>query len=223
MVAAGQGTRMGGEHKQFRDLAGVPVLLRALRPFTSHPEVAAVVVAIPAGAMDAPPSWLSGLVGEGLRLVAGGRERCDSVGAALAALPGACRVVLVHDAARPLVSADTISAVIGVARSGAGAVAAIPVGDTLKAAADGPPPHLVERTVPRTGLWRAQTPQGFPRELLQRAIAAAAADGVQGTDDAQLVERIGGRVVLVPDSPRNLKLTTPADFAIAEALLRAAP
>jgi len=204
VVAAGQGTRMGGEQKQFRELAGVPVLLRALRPFTSHPDVATTVVAIPA-----------------LRLVAGGRERGDSVRAGVAALPAACRIVLVHDAARPLVSAGTITAVIQAARAGAGAIAAIPVGDTLKVAADGPPPHTVERTLPRAGLWRAQTPQGFPRDLLERALAAAAADGVQGTDDAELVERIGGRVELVPDSPRNLKLTAPADFEIAELLLRA--
>lgn len=212
---------MGGEHKQFRDLAGVPVLLRALRPFTSHPEVAATVVAVPAAVLESPPEWLSDLQGDALRLVAGGRERGDSVRAGVAALPAACRIVLVHDAARPLVSAGTITAVIQAARAGAGAIAAIPVGDTLKVAADGPPPHTVERTLPRAGLWRAQTPQGFPRDLLERALAAAAADGVQGTDDAELVERIGGRVELVPDSPRNLKLTAPADFEIAELLLRA--
>lgn len=214
---------MGGEHKQFRELAGVPVLLRALRPFTSHPEVAATVAVLPAGMVEEPPLWLAGVTGGGLRLAAGGRERGDSVRAGLAALPAECRVILVHDAARPLVSTDTIDAVIRVARSGAGAVAAIPVGDTLKAAADGPPPHTVERTVPRAGLWRAQTPQGFPRELLERAIEAAAADGVQGTDDAELVERIGGRVELVHDSPRNIKLTAPADVELAEALLRSAP
>jgi 2-C-methyl-D-erythritol 4-phosphate cytidylyltransferase len=87
-------------------------------------------------------------------------------------------------------------------------------------AAEGEEPPTVERTVPRQRLWRAQTPQGFPRALLERAVAAAAADGVQGTDDAELVERIGGRVELVPDQPGNLKLTTQADFTLAEALLR---
>jgi 2-C-methyl-D-erythritol 4-phosphate cytidylyltransferase len=87
-------------------------------------------------------------------------------------------------------------------------------------AAEGDGPATVERTIPRRRLWRAQTPQGFPRELLERAVTAAAADRVQGTDDAELVERIGGRVELVPDQPANLKLTTQADFTLAEALLR---
>lgn len=219
VVAAGRGIRLGGVPKQFRELAGVPVLLRSLRPFTSHPDVACVAVTLPADAAGAPPAWLEPLAGDRLRLVAGGAERADSVAAGLAALPPECAVVLVHDAARPLVSADTIAAVLAAARTGAGALAAVPLGDTLKAVQEGTPP-LVERTVSREGLWRAQTPQGFPRALLERALAAARADGVAGTDDAQLVERIGGRVVVVADSPRNLKVTTQADFDLAEALLR---
>lgn len=219
-MAAGRGARVGGVPKQFRDLAGVPVLLRALRPFASHPAVACTVVALPEADAAAPPEWLAPLVGERLRLVPGGKERTDSVRAALAALPAQCATVLVHDGARPLVSRETIDAVIATAATGAGAVAAVPVSDTLKAAADGESPLLVERTVPRHGLWRAQTPQGFPRDLLARALEAAAADAVQGTDDAELVERIGGRVEIVPDQPSNLKLTTPADFALADALVR---
>jgi len=221
VVAAGRGSRVGGSPKQFRELAGVPVLLRALRPFTSHPSVACTVVALPAGAADAPPAWLAPLVGDRLMLVAGGTERGDSVRAALAALPPACEIVLVHDAARPLVTRETIDAVIAVARSGAGGVAAVPLGDTLKATGDDGDPFRVERTVPRAGLWRAQTPQGFPRALLVRATAAALADGIQGTDDAELVERIGGEVRLVPDQPSNIKLTAPGDFLLAEALLKA--
>lgn len=220
VVAAGRGTRLGGTPKQFRELAGVPVLLRAIRPFASHPDVSHVVVALPPEAAAAPPAWLAALLGERLHLVAGGAERGDSVRAALAALPGRCAVVLVHDGARPLVSRETIDAVIAVAARGAGAVAAIPLGDTLKMAVEGDGPATVERTIPRQRLWRAQTPQGFPRELLERAVSAAAADRVQGTDDAELVERIGGRVELVPDQPANLKLTTQADFTLAEALLR---
>ncbi len=220
MVAAGRGERLGGVEKQFRELAGVPVLLRALRPFVSHAEVACTVVALPAGAAAAPPEWLGPLVGDRLRVVPGGRERGDSVRAALAALPPECVLILVHDAARPLVSPDTIDAVIAAARQGGGAVAAVPLGDTLKAVADGPAPFTVERTISRAGLWRAQTPQGFPRPLLERAVHAALADGVQGTDDAELVERIGASVQIVPDQPTNLKLTTQADFILAEALLR---
>ncbi|HEX5005260.1 MAG TPA: 2-C-methyl-D-erythritol 4-phosphate cytidylyltransferase [Gemmatimonadales bacterium] len=220
LVAAGQGTRIGGTPKQFRELVGVPVLLRSLRPFTSHPAVACTVVALPADAVAAPPEWLDTLRGDRLRLVPGGVERGDSVRAALAALPEACAVVLVHDGARPMVSRETIDAVLAVARRGSGAVAAIPVADTLKEAAPGLESHLVVRTVPRAGLWRAQTPQGFPRALLEQAVAAAHANGVYGTDDAELVERIGGKVELVPDIASNMKLTTQHDFDLAEALLR---
>lgn len=223
MVAAGRGARLGGTPKQFRDLAGVPVLLRSLRPFTSHGDVACTVVALPAEAAAAPPEWLTPLLGTRLRVVAGGQERGDSVRAALAALPAECTVVLVHDGARPLVSTDTIDAVLAIARRGGGAVAAVPLGDTLKEVAEGPASFTVRRTIPRAGLWRAQTPQGFPRALLERAAQAALADGVQGTDDAELVERIGGVVQVVPDQGTNLKLTTQGDFALAEALLRGSP
>ena len=223
IVAAGRGARVGGTPKQFRDLAGVPVLLRALRPFTSHPAVACTVVALPAADASAPPEWLAPLVGDRLRVVAGGRERGDSVQAALAALPAQCATVLVHDGARPLVSRETIDAVIAAAARGVGAVAAVPLGDTLKEVEEGASSLVVERTIPRQRLWRAQTPQGFPRALLERALQAAAADAVQGTDDAELVERIGGRVEIVPDQPSNLKLTTPADFALADALVRMMP
>ena len=224
VVAAGRGARLGGTPKQFRDLAGIPVLLRSLRPFVSHPDVACTVVVLPAESAARPPDWLRPLVGSHLRVAAGGQERGDSVRAGLAALPTECAVVLVHDAARPLVTVDTIDGVIAAARGGAGAVAAVPLGDTLKAVTDHPAGSLiVERTVPRAGLWRAQTPQGFPRALLERATEAARADGVQGTDDAELVERIGARVQVVPDQATNLKLTTQADFVLAEALLKAVP
>jgi len=141
----------------------------------------------------------------------------------MAALPAHCATVLVHDGARPLVSRETIDAVIAAAARGVGAVAAVPLGDTLKEVEEGASSLVVERTIPRQRLWRAQTPQGFPRALLERALQAAAADAVQGTDDAELVERIGGRVEIVPDQPSNLKLTTPADFALADALVRMMP
>lgn len=217
LVAAGKGTRLadGGPPKQFRDVAGVPLLLRALRPFTSHPAVAHVVVVLAPEVLAAPPAWLASLAGGTLSLVAGGAERSDSCAAGVEALPARCTVVLVHDAARPFAPRETIDAVIALARSGQGAVAAVPLTDTLKAAgADG----LVARTVPRDGLWRAQTPQGFPRAMLAAAYAAARRDAVTGTDDASLVERLGHPVRLVPDSPRNLKVTTADDLRVATLL-----
>jgi len=213
--AAGRGTRLGGGPKQYQPIGGVPMVLRALRPFVSHPDVKQVVLVLPPEDAAEPPAFLSGL-GSGLTIVGGGAERADSVAAGLAALDPACATVLVHDAARPFVERGVIDAVIAHARAGEGAVAAVPLSDTLKQAAPDDASR-VARTVPRDGLWRAQTPQGFPRVVLERAHAAArtASSGLP-TDDAALVEHTGVPVRLVPDSPRNLKVTTAADLALAE-------
>jgi 2-C-methyl-D-erythritol 4-phosphate cytidylyltransferase len=216
IVAAGCGVRLGGSQpKQYLPIAGVPMLLRAIRPFSSHPDVRQVVVVLPPDDTAGPPAWLAPHVGAGLCLAAGGAQRSDSVANGLAALDSACGIVLVHDAARPFVSRDLLDAVIAAARAGEGAVPALPVADTLKQSDDG---GHVARTVSRDGLWRAQTPQGFPRELLARAHARAKADGVTGTDDAFLVERLGGTVRLVAGDPRNVKITTADDLALAEVL-----
>ncbi len=151
-------------------------------------------------------------------MTAGGAERSDSVACGLAALPAACAVVLVHDAARPFVDQAIISAVAAVARTGEGAVPAIPVGDTLKQVAAGEGGRIL-RTVPRDGLFRAQTPQGFPRRVLQEAHARAPRGGGAATDDALLVEQAGVPVRVVPGSARNFKITTEDDLRIAERLL----
>ncbi|MBK7348619.1 MAG: 2-C-methyl-D-erythritol 4-phosphate cytidylyltransferase [Gemmatimonadetes bacterium] len=219
IVAAGQGTRLGaGVPKQYLPLGGVPMLLRALRPFTSHPEVAHTVVVLPAADAAHPPAWLAEVLGDTLSVTAGGAERSDSVACGLAALPAACAVVLVHDAARPFVDQAIISAVAAVARTGEGAVPAIPVGDTLKQVAAGEGGRIL-RTVPRDGLFRAQTPQGFPRRVLQEAHARAPREGGGATDDALLVEQAGVPVRVVPGSARNFKITTEDDLRIAERLL----
>ncbi len=215
VVAAGQGTRIGGVPKQYRLLAGVPIVLRALRPFAAHHEVAHVVLVLPPADAANPPPFLAELAGHGLTLAPGGPERSQSVAAGLAALSPACGIVLVHDAARPFVEPGVIDAVIREARAGVGALAAVPVTDTVKevSAAD----HRVLRTLPRELLWRAQTPQGFPRALLVQAHERACREGLTATDDAALVERLGATVRVVPDSPSNLKITTPEDLAWAEA------
>jgi 2-C-methyl-D-erythritol 4-phosphate cytidylyltransferase len=218
VVAAGRGSRVGGDlPKQYLPIGGVPLLLRAVRPFVTHPEVAQVALVLAPGDAEHPPGFLAPLRGEALTLVAGGRERADSVAAGLRALGASCEIVLVHDGARPFVDRAVIDAVIAHARAGEGAVAALPVSDTIKEAL-GPDPTVVGRTVPRAGLWRAQTPQGFPRRLLEEAYARAGAGASGSTDDAALVEACGGTVRLVPDSPRNLKVTTRDDLALAEAL-----
>ena len=218
LVAAGQGTRLGaGVPKQYLPLGGVPMLLRAVRPFTTHPEVAHTVVVLPAADAASPPPWLAAVLGGTLTVTAGGAERSDSVAAGLAALPAACTVVLVHDAARPFVEHALITAVAAVARRGEGAVPAIPVGDTLKEVAPDSGGRIV-RTVPRAGLYRAQTPQGFPRRVLEQAHAQATHGG-PATDDAQLVEQAGVPVRVVAGSARNFKITTEDDLLIAERLL----
>ncbi|MBW8772661.1 MAG: 2-C-methyl-D-erythritol 4-phosphate cytidylyltransferase [Gemmatimonadetes bacterium] len=218
LVAAGQGLRAGGgEPKQFRPIAGVPMLLRALRPFTAHPDVAQVVVDLPADIAAAPPTWLAELGGGMLTCVAGGAERTDSVRNGLAALRSECHLVLVHDGARPFIERGLIDRVVARARGGAGAVPALMVSDTLKKVT-GTSAEVAE-TVSRDGLYRAQTPQAFPVAMLRKAFDAPTTPGYLPTDEASLVEATNsGVVVLVEGSALNLKITTPDDFVLAEAI-----
>jgi len=208
---------MGGVRKQFLELAGEPVLAHALRPFLAHPAVEWVVVALPESDLAEPPAWLTGLDPR-VRLVAGGAERGDSVRHGLEAVPDEADVVLVHDAARPLVTVEVIERAINVAARGVGAVVAVPLADTLKEVGDD---GRIRGTPDRSRFWRAQTPQAFPLQMIRDAYRRALADGVQATDDAALVERYGGEVVVVEGSPDNLKVTTPVDIVVAEALLEA--
>ncbi len=216
IAAGGRGHRMGGARKQYMELAGEPVLSRAIRPFLEVEGVEWVVVALPRDDAADPPSWLTALDPR-VRTVAGGAERSDSVRAALEAVPGEAEVVLVHDAVRPLIEPAVIRAAIEAAATGVGAVVAVPVSDTIKVV-DGE--RTIVDTPDRARLWKAQTPQAFPRSLLADAHARAADEGIGATDDAALVERCGGTVVVVPGDPSNLKITTPADLVLAEALLR---
>lgn len=219
IVAAGQGSRFGGGvPKQYLPLGGHPVLLHALRPFASHPDVDSVVLVLPHADAASPPDWLAPLLSDTLLVTSGGSSRRESVAAGLAALPESCTVVLVHDGARPFAPREVIDAGIAAARGGHGAVPALPVADTLKRADDC---GRVLCTVPREGLWCAQTPQAFPRPLLERGHAADAGLERPATDDAMLVELVGGRVDLIPGSTHNIKITTPDDLALATYLLGA--
>jgi 2-C-methyl-D-erythritol 4-phosphate cytidylyltransferase len=152
-----------------------------------------------------------------LAFVAGGATRADSVRAGLRTLAADAHIVLVHDAARPFVGRETIDAVIACARGGVGATAEVPVSDTIKEVGEG---ARIARTVPRDKLWRAQTPQGFPRPMLEEAYARLRRDDPPPTDDAELCERAGFPVDVVADSAHNLKVTTADDFRLAEALAR---
>jgi 2-C-methyl-D-erythritol 4-phosphate cytidylyltransferase len=221
VVAAGSGVRFGSETpKQYHRVGGIPIVVRALGPFLSHPDVAHVVLVLPAQQAVNPPDFLSVSAlspSSAFSIVPGGTHRVDSVRAGLAALQEECVVVLVHDGARPFVERSVIDFVIEYARRGESACPAIPLSDTLKEVA-GDDPTRILRTRPRARLWRAQTPQAFPRTVLEGAHARAARIGHRATDDCALVESMGHTVRLVPDSSRNIKITTPEDLALAELL-----
>ena len=216
IVAGGSGSRTGSaEPKQFRWVSGKPALLHSVQAFMARPDVAVVVVVLPKAYAADPPPWLFQCDVDRLLVSTGGSERHESVVNGLEDLPEEVVVAVVHDAARPLVTDATIDRVIDEARMGHGAVAALPVVDTLKEVDEHG--HIV-RTVDRTRLWRAQTPQAFPREMLEQAHVAARRDHVGATDDAALCERLGFEVVVVRGSERGMKITEEADFARADAL-----
>lgn len=217
--AAGRGLRFGGARpKQYLEIAGKPLLAHAMDALLAHPQVEGAVIAL---AADDPhwPGWTT-RQGKPVITCTGGGERADSVLAALTALPEGVAddaLLLVHDAARPNLHADDIDRLIAAAKACAeGAILAAPVRDTLKRAdGDG----RIAATEPRERLWRALTPQAFRRDLLRRALETAQADGVAVTDEAMAVERLGLHPRLVEGREDNLKVTTPADLALAAFLL----
>jgi 2-C-methyl-D-erythritol 4-phosphate cytidylyltransferase len=216
IVAGGSGTRTGStELKQFRWVAGKPMLLHSVQRFQARPDVAMVVCVLPRSAAGDPPPWLFQADLDRLLLSVGGRDRQESVANGLEDLPEEVEIVVVHDAARPLVTDATIDAVIRAARAGHGAIAGLPVVDTLK---EVDTEGRIVRTVDRTRLWRAQTPQAFPRAMLERAHEAARRDRVVATDEAGLCERLGIPVVVVPGSERAMKITEEGDFSRADAI-----
>ena len=216
IVAAGSGSRTGStELKQFRWIAGKPMLLHSIQTFQARADVAMVVCVLPREYVGDPPPWIFQSDAERLLLSVGGRHRGESVSNGLEDLPVECEIVVIHDAARPLVSIETIGRVIEEARKGNGAIAALPVADTLKRVDSS---GKVVVTVDRFGLWRAQTPQAFPREVIERAHREAREADRVSTDDSALCEQIGLPVVVVRGSERALKITEENDFALAEAL-----
>ena len=216
IVAGGKGTRTGGEElKQFRWVAGKPMLLHSVQTFQQREDVAMVVVVLPHEHVGDPPPWLFQCDTERLLLSVGGRERSDSVRNGLEDLSDDISIVVVHDAARPFVTMRTIDAVIAEARKGNGAAPGLPVVDTLKRVnAD----RAITETVERNDLVRIQTPQAFPRAMIESAHREAFKSRIVATDDAALCERLGMRVVVVEGSERAMKITTEEDFARAEAL-----
>jgi 2-C-methyl-D-erythritol 4-phosphate cytidylyltransferase len=214
--AAGEGRRLGGERKQFRTLGDRPLLVQVLLQFDRHPRIGHLVVAVPDAHAEAVRDRLRAEELHALSaVVSGGETREASVRHALRAVPPSVEVVLVHDAVRPFVRRQEITTVVQATREHGAAAPALPVADTLRHATDG----AFGETVPRDGLYRMQTPQGFRRSWLEEAHRAAdAAAGAAATDDVGLVQRTGRPVHLVRGHRRNFKITRPGDWQLAQAL-----
>jgi len=219
--AAGSGNRMGrGLSKQYLSLGGVPLLVHTLNVFEKCPLVDALLVVVPPPDVEAVrtemlPRWnLKKLAG----VIPGGKERQDSVRAGIETLDRDTDIVIVHDAVRPFITAKLIEDCIRAAAEEGAATVGVPVKDTVKeVGADG----RVMRTCDRNLLWLTQTPQAFRRDIIENAHRAAVRDGYRGTDDTSLVERLGIAVRMIRGDYGNIKITTPEDLVIAEALLAA--
>lgn len=212
---------MGGRlPKQFLTLGGMPILVHSLRALEAADSVSEIILAVPEADREFCLSEIITPYGfkKVTKIVAGGAQRQDSVRHGLEAVGADVNVVLVHDAVRPFLTVDMIGRVVEAAVKHGAAVVAIPMRDTVKlVGADG----LIEKTVDRGGLWLAQTPQAFRRTLFQEAHRRAQLDGFHGTDDVQLVERLGHPVAVVEGSGENIKITRPEDLGIGEAILAA--
>jgi 2-C-methyl-D-erythritol 4-phosphate cytidylyltransferase len=216
IVAGGSGTRVGGkELKQLRWVAGKPMLLHSLQTFMARPDVVSVVCVLPQAYAADPPPWIFQCDVDRLMISTGGKTRRQSASNGLDDLPDEAQIVLIHDAARPGVTDAMIGRVVDATRKSGAAIAALPVADTLKAVDDA---GLITSTVARAGLWRAQTPQGFRRDIIVKAHRDASRAQIDATDDAALCERLGIPVAVVAGDERAMKVTDEQDFARAEAL-----
>jgi 2-C-methyl-D-erythritol 4-phosphate cytidylyltransferase len=229
--AAGLGTRMApaavgkGKSKQFSELAGTPILVHTLRKFVDSPAVSEIWVALRKSEIEEFRARLENeykdVLKKTVQLVEGGEHRQQSVGHALTAITALPDdIVLVHDAVRPFVTREIIEDVIQAAKKYGAAIAGMPAVDTVKQVDRTSEGAVITTTVPRERVVMAQTPQGFRYDVLKGAFDEATADGFTGTDEASLVERSGKDVAVVMGSPRNIKITTPADMEIAEFFLK---
>jgi 2-C-methyl-D-erythritol 4-phosphate cytidylyltransferase len=208
--AGGVGARFGGRiPKQFLTLRRVPVVTKTVGHFAGHPAVAAIVVAAPEAHVERARRALSPIARRApLSVVPGGPTRQDSVWLALQAAPGDAELIVVHDAVRPLITRRLIDAVMSAAATSGAAICALPIAETVKRVRD----EVVQATLDRSELWTVQTPQAFRADLLREAHEKARRDGVVGTDDSMLVERLGHPVRVVRGLAANVKITTPDDL-----------
>jgi 2-C-methyl-D-erythritol 4-phosphate cytidylyltransferase len=210
--AAGSGERMGGTRKAFLELSGKPLLQHCLESFFAADSIAHIAIALPADAVHDLPAWLRD---DRITVVPGGAQRADSVRAGLQALPADVDVIVIHDAARPLVSAEMIERVIEAAAGGVSAAIALQVTDTLH---EVDAQQQIVSTPDRARFWRAQTPQAFPRAALEAAYARTT-NVSAATDEAGMVAAAGLPVRMLHGEVWNIKITTPEDVALAEATL----
>ena len=240
--AAGLGTRMApvrlgaqdkrknaSPTKQFTELGGTPILIHTLRTFAAVEAVSEIWIALReneiAGFRARLESEAKEVLKKKVELVVGGEHRQQSVESALNAVAATAHdddIILVHDAVRPLVSGEIIQEVIDAAKKYGAAIAGLPAVDTVKQVERTAEGALIKATIPRAAIVMAQTPQGFRFGVIKKAFDEASADGFLGTDEASLVERSGHDVAVVMGSPRNLKITTPADMELAEFYLKTA-
>ncbi len=220
IAAAGIGKRMAaGRPKQYLEIGGKPIICHTLERFRASKSIQNLVIVVEPGREKAiedeilgrfkfPNSWI---------VTAGGAHRQDSVSNGLSRVPADCDVVAVHDAVRPFVTPGQIDSAIELAFKEGACIVATPVKETIKRVAEDR--HIAE-TVDRAALWGAKTPQCFRRALLCDAMARARREGFKGTDEASICERAGTRVRVIEGDERNIKITTPSDIIVAEAILK---
>jgi 2-C-methyl-D-erythritol 4-phosphate cytidylyltransferase len=217
--AAGRGLRMGGSvPKQYLSIGGEPLIVQSLRVLQAAPVVDQIILAVPSADIEycQHEIVLRHRFTKVTKVVAGGAERQDSVRHALAEVPSDIDIVLIHDAVRPFVTQRMIEEVVAASWKEGAAIIALPMRDTVKQVRTD---RMIERTVDRTPLWLAQTPQAFRRDWIETAHRNAHAEGVRATDDAFLVEWLGYSVAVVEGSGENIKVTRPEDLVIGEAIL----
>ena len=204
--------------KQYIMIAGKPLLVHTLRKFEAA-GIDGIILAVPSGDVGFVKDNIVGKyrIEKVVAVVPGGKERQDSVRAGLEALPEGTDIVAVHDAVRPFVSPGLIRTVIEHAAAFSAAVLGVPVKDTVKKVTRD---NIISGTLDRDGLWLTQTPQAFRRQVIRAAYEKAAQDGFVGTDDASLVERIGGFVRMIPGDHDNIKMTTPEDLELGAIIIR---
>jgi 2-C-methyl-D-erythritol 4-phosphate cytidylyltransferase len=221
--AAGMGKRMGATiNKQYLQLNGMPIVARTISVFEQSPMIDAIYLVIPSEEIPYCREYVVEAYGftKVTAIIAGGKERQNSVLNGLRAMRSAADdndVVLIHDGVRPFITDELIAESISVARTQDGALVAVPCKDTIKSVRSG----VVVDTPPRESLWQAQTPQAFRFGSILNAHQTAETDGFIGTDDASLLERVGGKIHIIQGDYRNLKITTPEDLLLAETFLKA--